>query len=79
MRHETFFDAGKLIVVQSTIVGPRGTTTARMLLDTRATMTTVSPEIIAMLDARRLCRGKGVANRKALLRRGADGTLTCDG
>ena len=49
MKHETFFDAGELIVVQATIVGPRGTTTGRMLLDTGATMTTVSPEIVDLV------------------------------
>ncbi len=49
MRHETLFDAGKLIVVEANIVGPRGTTTARMLLDTGATMTTVSPELLGLV------------------------------
>ncbi len=49
MRHETFFEAGKLIVVEASIVGPRGTTTARMLLDTGAAMTTVSPELLDLV------------------------------
>jgi predicted aspartyl protease len=49
MRYETIFDAGKLIVVQATIVGPRGTTIARMLLDTGATMTTVSPDLLDLV------------------------------
>ncbi len=49
MRHETVFTAGELIVVEATIVGPRGTATARMLLDTGATLTTLSPEILDLV------------------------------
>ena len=49
MRHETRFSTGKLIVIPATIEGPRGTTVARMLLDTGATMTTVSPEMLDLV------------------------------
>jgi predicted aspartyl protease len=49
MRHETRFVAGGLIIVETTIAGPRGTVPTRMLLDTGALMTTVTPEILDLV------------------------------
>ena len=49
MRHETKFGTGNLIVVLATIEGPRGTTLARMLLDTGSTLTTLSPDMLDLV------------------------------
>lgn len=48
MRHETRYRAGELIVVEATISGPRATAQARMLVDTGALMTTITPEVIEL-------------------------------
>jgi predicted aspartyl protease len=46
MRSESFFEFdGDLIVIEATVVGPRGHNTDRYVLDTGSTLTTLIPEI----------------------------------
>lgn len=50
MKYETSFELdGDLIVVEATIVGPSGRADVRLILDTGAVLTTLSPEIAASL------------------------------
>jgi predicted aspartyl protease len=45
-RHETLFVThAELVVVQAVITGPRGTVTAKLVLDTGAVYTTITPEV----------------------------------
>ena len=45
-RQETpFASHGELIIVDGRVTGPRGTTTARLVLDTGASYTTITPEV----------------------------------
>ena len=46
MRSETPFDLdGDLIVIDAVVVGPTGKATVRLVLDTRAVLTTLVPAI----------------------------------
>jgi predicted aspartyl protease len=49
MKLETLYIPGELLVVAATIHGPRGRAPARMLVDTGALMTTLSPEVISLV------------------------------
>jgi clan AA aspartic protease (TIGR02281 family) len=60
MRSETSFEIeGDLIVIEAMIVGPGGRDTARLVLDTGATLTTLQPaiaELIGYTAAHRVSR-----------------------
>ena len=50
MRLETpFVTVGDLIIVEGHVIGPRGTTTGRFVLDTGAIFTTVTPELVDLI------------------------------
>ena len=60
MRYESSFELdGDLIIIEATIVGPNGHAVARLVLDTGAALTTLSPEIagaIGYTSAHRVAR-----------------------